>query len=110
MPKPKSHTPCPPEFQQRMEMVRTRRSPDELAEKVEPTAQSTRNWVAQAERATGRRSDGLTTEQRDEVRRLRRENKTRREAREILRNSAAACGARSARNGRPAGSFPTRYD
>jgi transposase len=70
-------------------MVRAGRSPDELAEKFEPTAQSIRNWVAQAERDAGRRSDGLTTEEREELRRLRRENKTLREEREILKKAAA---------------------
>jgi transposase len=61
---PKSHTPYPPEFRQRMiELVRSGRSPDELAEKFEPTAQSIRNWVAQADRDIGRRQDGLTTAQ-----------------------------------------------
>ena len=87
---PKSRKPYPPEFKQRIvEMVRAGRSPDELAEKFEPTAQSIRNWVAQTERDSGRRSDGLTTEERDELRRLRRENKTLREEREILKKAAA---------------------
>jgi transposase len=87
---PKSHKPYPPEFKQRIvEMVRAGRSPDELAEKFEPTAQSIRNWVAQAERDTGRRADGLTTEERDELRRLRREVKSLREEREILKKAAA---------------------
>ena len=87
---PKSHKPYPPEFKQRIvEMVRAGRSPDELAEKFEPTAQSIRNWVAQAERDAGRRSDGLTTEERDELRRLQRENKALREEREILKKAAA---------------------
>jgi transposase len=31
-----------------------------LARKFEPTAQSIRNWVAQADRDTGRRDDGVT--------------------------------------------------
>lgn len=70
-------------------MVRAGRSPDELAEKFEPTAQSIRNWVAQAERDAGRRSDGLTTNERDELRRLQRENKALREEREILKKAAA---------------------
>jgi transposase len=84
---PKSHTPYPEEFKQRLvEMVRAGRSPDELAERFEPTAQSIRNWVAQAERDAGRRSDGLTSEEREELRRLRRENKVLREEREILKN------------------------
>ncbi len=87
---PKSRKPYPEEFKQRLiEMVRAGRSPDELAERFEPTAQSIRNWVAQAERDAGRRSDGLTSEEREELRRLRRENKTLREEREILKKAAA---------------------
>ena len=87
---PKSRTPYPEEFKRRLiEMVRAGRSPDELAEKFEPTAQSIRNWVAQAERDAGRRSDGLSSEEREELRRLRRENKTLREEREILKKAAA---------------------
>jgi transposase len=87
---PKSHKAYPAEFKHRLiEMVRAGRSPDELAEKFEPTAQSIRNWVAQAERDAGRRSDGLSSEEREELRRLRRENKTLREEREILKKAAA---------------------
>jgi transposase len=72
-----------------IEMVRAGRTPEELAEKFEPTAQSIRNWVAQAARDDGRRTDGLTTEEREELRRLRRENKVLREEREILKKAAA---------------------
>jgi transposase len=87
---PKSHKPYPREFKERLiEMVRAGRTPEELAERFEPTAQSIRNWVAQAERDAGRRDDGLTTDERDELRRLRRENTTLREEREILKKAAA---------------------
>jgi transposase len=87
---PKSHKPYPREFKERLiEMVRAGRTPEELAERFEPTAQSIRNWVAQAERDAGRRTDGLTTEEREELRRLRRENKVLREEREILKKAAA---------------------
>jgi transposase len=87
---PKSHKAYPAEFKRRLvEQVRAGRTPEELAEKFEPTAQSIRNWAAQADRDAGQRADGLTTEERDELRRLRRENKTLREEREILKKAAA---------------------
>ena len=52
-------------------------------------AQTIRNWLAQADRDAGQRTDGLTTDEREELRRLRRENKTLREEREILKKAAA---------------------
>jgi transposase len=48
-----------------------------------------RDWVAQAARDAGLRTDGLTSDERDELRRLRRENKTLREEQEILKKAAA---------------------
>ena len=87
---PKSHKPYPPELKKRLaELVRAGRNPEELAEKFEPTAQAIRNWVRQADRDDGRRQDGLTTEEHEELRRLRREVKTLREEREILKKAAA---------------------
>jgi transposase len=87
---PKSKPPYTPEFRRRMvELVRSGRQPEELAEKFEPSAQSIRNWVVQADRDDGRRADGLTSTERDELRRLQRENKTLREERDILKKAAA---------------------
>ena len=87
---PKSHKPYPPEFKQRLiDLVRAGRNPEELAGQFEPSAQAIRNWVRQAERDAGRRSDGLTTDERQELQRLRRENKILREEREILKKAAA---------------------
>ncbi len=87
---PKSHPPYPPEYRRRMvELVRAGRKPQELAREFEPTAQSIHNWVAQADRDEGRRNDGLTTEERRELVRLRRENRQLRIEREILSKAAA---------------------
>ncbi len=57
--------------------------------KFEPSANAIRNWVVQAARDEGRRADGLTTDEKEEVRRLRREVRVLREEREILRKAAA---------------------
>ena len=87
---PKSRRPYPVECRQRIiELVRAGRTPESLAREFEPTAQCIRNWVRQADRDEGRRSDGLTTEERTELQRLRRENATLREEREILKKAAA---------------------
>lgn len=86
---PKSHPPYPAELKKRLvELVRAGRNPEELAQKFEPSAQAIRNWARQADRDDGRREDGLTTDEREELRRLRRENKTLREEREILKKVA----------------------
>jgi len=87
---PKSRPPYPPEFRRQMvELVRAGRTPEELAREFEPTAQAIRNWVRQADRDEGRRADGLTTAEREEIHRLRREVKQLRLEREILAKAAA---------------------
>jgi transposase len=86
----KTRPPYTPEFRRQIiELVRAGRSPDELAKEFEPTAQSIRNWVAQAERDDGRREDGLSSAERDELSRLRRENRQLRLERDILSKAAA---------------------
>lgn len=86
----KTRGPYAPAFRrQRVELVRAGRNPEELAREFEPTAQSIRNWVAQADRDEGRRSDVLTTQEREELSRLRRENRRLREEREILAKATA---------------------
>lgn len=63
--------------------------PEELAKEFEPTAQSIRNWVEQMDLDEGCRQDGVTTDERQELARLRRENKQLRTEREILARAAA---------------------
>ncbi len=80
----------PLEFRQQIvELVHAGRNPKELAREFEPSEQTIRNWVKQAELDSGRRTDGLTTEERGELRRLRRENRQLKLEREILKKAAA---------------------
>src|SRR5262249_33593835 len=72
-----------------VELVGGGQTPEELARKFEPSANAIRNWVVQAARDEGQRTDGLTTDEKEEVRRLRREVRALREEREILRKAAA---------------------
>ena len=85
-----ARAPYPAVFREQMvELVRSGRSPEELAREFEPSAQSIRNWVSQADRDEGRGSDGLTSGEREELRCLRRENRRLRQEREILAKAAA---------------------
>jgi len=86
----RKNAPYAPEFRRQMiELVRSGRSPENLAKEFEPTAQAIRNWVEQAERDAGGRDDGLTTAERDEINRLRREVKQLKLERDILSKAAA---------------------
>jgi len=99
---PRSHAPYPAEFRRQIvALARAGRSPEELAEEFEPSANAIRNWVRQADIDEGRSEGGLTSDERDELRRLRRENKQLRLEREIL-SKAAAWFARET------GSIPSR--
>ena len=72
-----------------VELVRSGRDPADLAHAFEPSAQAIRNWVAQADRDNGHRSDGLTSSEKEELARLRRENRQLRQERDILAKAAA---------------------
>jgi len=75
--------------EQLVRLVREGRTPQELAREFEPTAQAIRNWVKQADLDEGNRTDGLKSEEREELARLRRENARLKEEREILSKAAA---------------------
>lgn len=96
---PKTRPPYAPEFRRQMvDLVRAGRDPADLAREFEPSAQAIRNWVAEADRREGRReaakpapvdAAALTAAEREELARLRRENKQLRLERDILSRAAA---------------------
>jgi transposase-like protein len=59
-----------------------------IAGKIGCTAQTLANWVRQAERDTGKRA-GLTTDERERLKALERENRELKQANEILRKASA---------------------
>ena len=82
--------PYPHEFRDQMvELVRAGRTPEELSREFEPSAQAIRNWAAAADVAEGRRVESLSRPEREELKRLRRENRRLRQEREILAKAAA---------------------
>lgn len=72
---PRTRPPYPPEF--RAEAVRllrsTGRTPQQIADDLGVSRQSVATWARQADLDDGRRDDGQTTAEREELRRLRRE-------------------------------------
>jgi len=94
---PKTRPAYAPEFRRQMiELVRAGRDPADLAREFEPSAQAIRTWVAEADRREGRRDAkpapgdaALTVAEREELARLRRENKQLRLERDILSRAAA---------------------
>ena len=66
---PPTRPPYPAELKcQIVELVRAGRSPAELAREFEPTAQTIQNWMRQTDRDQGLREDGLTSDEREELR------------------------------------------
>jgi transposase len=86
----KVRPPYPQEFKQQIiALARAGRSPAELAREFEPTEPTIRDWLKQSEADDGLRTDILTTEERQELLRLRRENRQLKIEREILSKAAA---------------------
>ena len=86
----KTRLPYPIEFRQKIvELARAGRSAEELAKEFEPHLQTIQNWIAQADRDSGLRQDGLPSAEREELIRLRRENRQLKVERKILSKAAA---------------------
>lgn len=87
---PRTRQPYPPEFREQiLELVKAGQSPEELAQGFEPTAQTIRNWMKQADLGRGNHQERLNSSEHEELKRLRRENKRLRQEREILAKAAA---------------------
>jgi transposase len=80
----------PPEYKAEVvELIRTTgKAVGQVARELDLTETAVRQWVKRADLDAARRSDGLTTTEREELRRLRREVRDLREEREILRKAA----------------------
>jgi transposase len=88
MPRPKP--PYPAEFRARMtDLVRAGRSVRSLSKEFGVTETTIHSWVRQADLDSGRRKDGLTSEERQELSQLRKDNARLREERDILKKAAA---------------------
>lgn len=90
---PKSHPPYPAEFRQQMiELVAAGRNPNSLAREFQCSAQAIRNWVRQdvIDAGTPRPGkEGLTTAEREELARLRRQVRQLQMERDILAKATA---------------------
>ncbi len=87
----KSTKPYPREF--REDAVRLYRSSGKslatISGELGVATESLRHWIKQIDLDSGKRKDGLTTEEREELRRLRRENRVLLQERDILKKAAA---------------------
>ena len=97
--------PYPAEFRQQIiELARTGRTPAELSREFGPTAQSIANWIAQDARDRGKPlagKEGLSTAEREELVRLRRENRRLQQERDILAKATAWFAGRNEQTSTP---------
>ena len=94
-----------PEFKRQMvDLVRGGRTPASLSKEFGPTAWTIALWVKQDSAMTGKGDGGLTTAEREELSRLRRENRKLKEEREILSKAAAWFATESGTSKRSSGS------
>src|SRR5918911_750785 len=87
---PRTRLPYPPEFRaEAVELIRSgAKSIRGLSRDLGVSDQTLRNWLRQGNLDAGRRTDGLTTAEGEELRRLRAENRTLRMERDLLKKAA----------------------
>ena len=80
----------PPEYRKKIvELYRSGRSAMKLEQEFKPTRQTIMRWVHQEERDRGERQDGLTSDEKEELQRLRREFRKVKQERDILAKATA---------------------
>jgi transposase len=103
---PKTHAPYPAQFRQQIvELARAGRTPTDLAREFGCSAQAVRNWVAQEAIDGGRPPPGkeaaLTSGEREELARLRRDYRRLEQERDILVKATAWFAARHDKTSTP---------
>jgi transposase len=87
---PRTRPAYPNEFRREaVALVRAGRSIPDVAESLGVSPQSLRNWVKRTQLDLHERDDGLRDQEREELRRLRRENARLKQERDILKRAAA---------------------
>jgi transposase len=87
---PRTRPAYPPEFRREaLELLRAGRTPRELSDSLGVSEQTLRNWRRQDQIDRRERDDGLTSDERAELARLRRENQRLRQERDLLKRAAA---------------------
>ena len=104
----KTRPPYPAEFREQIvELARVGRTAAELSREFGCSAQTVTNWIAQAAIDAGKllpSKGGLTTAERDELARLRRENRRLQAERDILAKATAWFAARGEKTSTPSSS------
>jgi transposase len=87
---PRTRPAYPPEFRREaIELLRQGRTPGELSKSLGVSPQTLRNWRRQDQLDHGERDDGVTSDEREELARLRRENTRLRHERDLLKRATA---------------------
>jgi transposase len=91
---PKTKPAYPPDFRaEAVRLAQTGQQPiAQIARDLGVSYEALRGWIKRADLDAGRRKDGLTTTERDELARLRRENRVLKEEREILKKVSMVGG------------------
>ena len=87
---PKTRPAYPEQFRlEAIELLRAGRTPRELAESLGVSQQTLRNWRRQDQLDRHERDDGITSDEREELARLRRENLRLKQERDLLKRATA---------------------